>query len=199
MTEDVLTFRDGAIGRIRLNRPKALHALNTDMCLAMSEALEAWRGDLAVDREADRPMLTAALRSKRLDFDDLATVLGAPPAVGRGETASAAQTAEARRMAATRRLLPDAKLNVQRVRNMDARVKYAADAVSTSMLPLRRASSQGVAAARSDSRSCMPSGAAPSPTYTIARRLCERARRSAAMGANWSSTSSTRVSQSSSE
>ncbi|HEX7656827.1 MAG TPA: enoyl-CoA hydratase/isomerase family protein [Sphingomonas sp.] len=49
MTQDVLTFRDGPIGRIRLNRPKALHALNTDMCLAMSEALEAWRGDLAVE------------------------------------------------------------------------------------------------------------------------------------------------------
>jgi len=49
VTEDVLTFRDGPIGRIRLNRPKALHALNTDMCVAMSEALEAWRGDLAVE------------------------------------------------------------------------------------------------------------------------------------------------------
>lgn len=98
------------------------------------------RGNLAVDRVANRPMLTADLRSKQLDFDDLATVLGAPPAVGRGETASPAQTAEANRMAATRRLLPDAKLNMQRVRNMDARVQYAADTVSTSMLPLRRAS-----------------------------------------------------------
>jgi uncharacterized protein involved in outer membrane biogenesis len=98
------------------------------------------RGKLAVDRVANRPMLTADLRSKQLDFDDLATVLGAPPAVGRGETASAAQTAEAKQMAATRRILPDAKLNVERVRNMDARVNYAADTVSTSMLPLRRAS-----------------------------------------------------------
>nr|WP_255586852.1 enoyl-CoA hydratase/isomerase family protein [Hephaestia mangrovi] len=44
-----MTFKEGRIGRIRLNRPKALHALNTEMCLAMSAALEDWRGDLAVE------------------------------------------------------------------------------------------------------------------------------------------------------
>jgi len=49
MTDDVLTFREGPVGRIRLNRPKALHALNTDMCVAMAAALEEWRGDLAVE------------------------------------------------------------------------------------------------------------------------------------------------------
>lgn len=49
MTKDVLTFTEGRIGRIRLNRPKALHALNTEMCVAMAAALEAWRGDPAVE------------------------------------------------------------------------------------------------------------------------------------------------------
>src|SRR3546814_13752617 len=49
MTQDVITTIDGRIGRIRLNRPKALHALNTDMCLAMSAALDRWRGALAVE------------------------------------------------------------------------------------------------------------------------------------------------------
>ncbi|MGN6376788.1 MAG: enoyl-CoA hydratase/isomerase family protein [Sphingomonas sp.] len=49
MTQDVLTFREGRIGRIRLNRPKALNALNTAMCVAMATALEEWRGDLAVE------------------------------------------------------------------------------------------------------------------------------------------------------
>jgi enoyl-CoA hydratase len=49
MTEDVLTFKEGRIGRIRLNRPRALHALNTEMCVAMAAALEQWRGDLAVE------------------------------------------------------------------------------------------------------------------------------------------------------
>ena len=31
MTEDVLTFVEHGVGRIRLNRPKALHALTTAM------------------------------------------------------------------------------------------------------------------------------------------------------------------------
>ncbi|MGT2514833.1 enoyl-CoA hydratase/isomerase family protein [Sphingomonas panni] len=45
---DVLTMVDGHLGRIRLNRPKALHALNHDMCDAMLAALEDWREDPAV-------------------------------------------------------------------------------------------------------------------------------------------------------
>jgi enoyl-CoA hydratase len=45
MTEDVLTFVDRGVGRIRLNRPKALHALTTGMCETMSEALLRWRTD----------------------------------------------------------------------------------------------------------------------------------------------------------
>lgn len=49
MTDDVLTFVEGRIGRIRLNRPKALHALNTDMCAAMLEALATWRADTAIE------------------------------------------------------------------------------------------------------------------------------------------------------
>ena len=37
------------VGRLRLNRPKALHALTTDACAtAMLAALEAWRSDPAV-------------------------------------------------------------------------------------------------------------------------------------------------------
>ena len=46
---DVLTAVDGKVGRIRLNRPKALHALTRDMCAAMTEALLDWRPDLSVE------------------------------------------------------------------------------------------------------------------------------------------------------
>lgn len=42
---EILSFVDGNVGRLRLNRPKAIHALNEAMCLAMSEALLAWRSD----------------------------------------------------------------------------------------------------------------------------------------------------------
>ena len=48
MTDDVLTFVERGVGRIRLNRPKALHALTTQMCEAMSAALLEWRSDPAV-------------------------------------------------------------------------------------------------------------------------------------------------------
>ncbi len=45
---DLLVSTDGPVARIRLNRPKALHALNTAMCMGILDALEAWRGDEAV-------------------------------------------------------------------------------------------------------------------------------------------------------
>ncbi len=49
MTEDLITTGEGQIGRIRLNRPKALHALNLAMCDGVLEALEAWRSDPSVE------------------------------------------------------------------------------------------------------------------------------------------------------
>ncbi len=48
-SEDVLISADAGIGRIRLNRPKALHALTRAMCDTMSEALLAWRDDPTIE------------------------------------------------------------------------------------------------------------------------------------------------------
>ncbi len=48
MTTDVLALKEGPLGRIRLNRPKAIHALTRAMCDAISAALLAWRDDPAV-------------------------------------------------------------------------------------------------------------------------------------------------------
>jgi enoyl-CoA hydratase len=45
MTEDVLIRIEGQIGRLTLNRPKALHALTLEMCQAITQALRAWRDD----------------------------------------------------------------------------------------------------------------------------------------------------------
>ncbi|WP_426028361.1 enoyl-CoA hydratase/isomerase family protein [Brevundimonas sp. TWP2-3-4b2] len=45
---EVLTCVESGVGRITLNRPKALHALNRGMCEAMTDALLAWRSDEAV-------------------------------------------------------------------------------------------------------------------------------------------------------
>ena len=49
MTSDILTLVTGKAGRIRLNRPKAIHALTRDMCGAMSAALLEWREDHRVE------------------------------------------------------------------------------------------------------------------------------------------------------
>jgi len=45
VTDDVLISQEGGVGRLRLNRPKAIHALTTEMCEAMSAALLRWRTD----------------------------------------------------------------------------------------------------------------------------------------------------------
>lgn len=43
MTPDLITRTEGKVGRIRLNRPKAIHALTREMCVAMTNALLGWR------------------------------------------------------------------------------------------------------------------------------------------------------------
>ena len=45
MTDDVLTYKEGLAGRLRLNRPNALHSLNRQMVRDMAQALIEWRND----------------------------------------------------------------------------------------------------------------------------------------------------------
>src|SRR5262249_2867034 len=56
--------------------------------------------------------------------------------------ASPEQHATAVRLAAEGRILPDAKLDIHRVRNMDARVHFAADRIRSNTLPLRAGSTE---------------------------------------------------------
>jgi enoyl-CoA hydratase len=46
--EDLLVWREGVAGRLRLNRPQALNALTHDMALGIEKALLEWRDDEAV-------------------------------------------------------------------------------------------------------------------------------------------------------
>jgi len=48
MNDEVLISVENGVGRIRLNRPKAIHALTTGMCSAVIDALLAWRADESV-------------------------------------------------------------------------------------------------------------------------------------------------------
>lgn len=49
MTDDLILQTENRVGLIRLNRPKALHALNTAMCKGMIDALKAWENDDTVE------------------------------------------------------------------------------------------------------------------------------------------------------
>ena len=49
MTADIISRTEGRTGRISLNRPAALHALNLDMVHAMTATLQRWAEDPAVE------------------------------------------------------------------------------------------------------------------------------------------------------
>lgn len=97
-------------------------------------------GQLSVATGRARPFVEAAFHSRSLDFDDIATVLGAPPSIARGETASPEQRAQARRMEAEGRLLPDARLDLNRVRHTDAHLVYRAARIVDAPAPIRAGS-----------------------------------------------------------
>ncbi len=75
-------------------------------------------------------------RTGTLTFDDLLAALGAPP-MRSGHPASPRQRRMAARLNAEDRVLPDARLNISRVRNMDARVSYRAGRVRSNRFNLR--------------------------------------------------------------
>ena len=93
-------------------------------------------GTAQIETGRDRPFLKADLVSKRLDFDDLAGFIGAPPRTGAGETANAEQKAEAAALAAKARILPDTPYNLTKLRAMDADVKWKAQRIDAPSLPL---------------------------------------------------------------
>lgn len=88
-------------------------------------------GDLAVDRVNDRLFVEADLASRLLDIDDLATVLGARPQVSSGGNTTVSSGAPGR-------LLPDAPLQVERLRAMDGKLSYRAASVKRNELDIRR-------------------------------------------------------------
>jgi len=86
-------------------------------------------GAVAVTVRKPRPVLKANLVSRRLDFDDLGAIFGAAPKAGKGETASPEQAAMAARLKAEHRFIPDAPLDMRRIRAMDADVTYRAASI----------------------------------------------------------------------
>ncbi len=105
-------------------------------------------GDLAFDRSGPVPLLSGKLQSRVLDFDDLAPLVGLPeqprsvaagPAVPVVAAATAARPTPGRDATPRGRVLPTATLDVQRLRAMDADVRYSATRIANVRgLPLER-------------------------------------------------------------
>jgi uncharacterized protein involved in outer membrane biogenesis len=91
-------------------------------------------GVLTLEKKHDRRFLTGDLSSRTLDMTDLGALFGGPQA----GKAPAEEAAASRAKAASGHILPDAPLDVRRVRSMDADVRYRARSViATKRLPLR--------------------------------------------------------------
>jgi len=94
-------------------------------------------GSLSVNDTNGRPFVTADLTSRRLKLADLAAVIGGVPKNPAAHTLSPAQKIMAARLKAEHRFLPDARLDVTRLRTTDARLTYRATSVDAGRLPIR--------------------------------------------------------------
>jgi AsmA family protein len=105
-------------------------------------------GLLAIDTGRERPKLTAQLISKQLNFADLAAPLGTQASPQqKSDTLAQPQAVEKGHSAAKRSpppvetaqlLLPDADLQVGRVRAMDADLTFDAASIVTAKLPMKQ-------------------------------------------------------------
>ena len=93
-------------------------------------------GTAQIEVGRERPFLKAELVSRRLDFDDLAGFVGAPPKTGSGESANAEQKKEAAALKASAKVLPDTPYNLTKLRAMDADVRWKAQRINAPSLPL---------------------------------------------------------------
>jgi uncharacterized protein involved in outer membrane biogenesis len=113
-------------------------------------------GKMIVQTGAARPKLIAKLSSNNLNIVDLAPTLGHPVdkseslAASEGRNSASARDLRAKQQSSGRRnnsdpklsalLLPDADLQVNRVRGMDADVTYRAEAVTAPKVPMKEVS-----------------------------------------------------------
>jgi uncharacterized protein involved in outer membrane biogenesis len=95
-------------------------------------------GNVAIDTGPKRPKLTANLVSKQLNLTDLAAPLGTEATPARKSNSIATTRTAAAAAPPPALLLPDADLQVQRVRGMDADVQFDAEAVTAAKLPMRK-------------------------------------------------------------
>ena len=93
-------------------------------------------GDVQLDLSHARPSVTADLASRRFNYKDLGGFVGLPP----GESTSGAKTGEQQRetvrRAASARVLPDKPFELDRLRVVDADVKFRGTSVTWTDAPI---------------------------------------------------------------
>ncbi|MCI4568691.1 AsmA family protein [Lysobacter sp. CFH 32150] len=93
-------------------------------------------GNASIETGRKRPYLRARLTSRRLDFDDLAGFVGKAPQAGGGEATNPELAAQAARESARTRVLPDQPYELEKLRSMDADVRWTAHRINAPKLPL---------------------------------------------------------------
>ena len=96
------------------------------------------QGDASIDFGRDRKRLQASVVSTRLDFDDLGTLVGAPPSTKPGETASQEQRDLAAASQSRPKILPDSPFNLDKLRIMDVDAKLHAARIDAPKLPFEQ-------------------------------------------------------------
>lgn len=100
-------------------------------------------GELSIDASRKRPSLQGTLTSSQLRLKDLAASLGGKPAAagdlqGKGTPPKPSAKGTATQAPANARLFPTARLQLNRVRAMDADVHFRAKSIEAGTLPLKQ-------------------------------------------------------------
>jgi len=93
-------------------------------------------GWIAFGSGGDRPKVTGDLTSPNLDLDDLAGLIGRPPATGPGETAAPRQEAKAEAVEESPYVIPDTKLDPGSWQAVDLDIRFRGDRVNAGPLPI---------------------------------------------------------------
>lgn len=94
-------------------------------------------GELTVDASRKRPSVTGNIESRKLRLADLAPALGAKP-TSAGTLQGQAETKQAAPADPNARLFPTSRLQVNRVRAMDADVRFKARSIDAGSVPLQQ-------------------------------------------------------------
>jgi uncharacterized protein involved in outer membrane biogenesis len=93
-------------------------------------------GNFALDRSKPKPLVDADIVSTRLDYKDLGGLVGLPPADEPPSARTAAQNKEAAKREVSGRVLPTKPYNLERLRVVDAKVRFKGKRFTATDLPL---------------------------------------------------------------